>query len=148
MLRIKMTEELKPCPFCNSNELDVFYGNMYSNIHCKKCACRLVFDSGTLREDIEKAWNKRPGPCERCERLDKYVSTKIDENYYKCGLWMAERIKKELTERIQFQVQQEKLYIGSKVALLARHTINTFDDFRFKIDKILEEERQRQESKK
>ncbi|MBP6354088.1 MAG: Lar family restriction alleviation protein [Nitrosomonas sp.] len=107
-----MTEELKPCPFCDSNELDVFYGNMYSNIHCKKCACRLVFDSGILREDIEKAWNTRPGLCERCERLDKYVSTKIDENHYKCGAWMAERIRKSINNlRIIGTPEQNKFIL-------------------------------------
>lgn len=128
-----MTDELKPCPFCDSNELDVFYGNMYSNIHCKKCACRLVFDSGILREDIEKAWNKRPGPCERCERLDKYVSTKIDENYYKCGAWMAERIRKAVQKENEGVASRYERY-DECVSLI--------------IDKILEEERQRQESKK
>ena len=127
-----MTEELKPCPFCDSNELDVFYGNMYSNIHCKKCACRLVFDSGILREDIEKAWNNRPGPCERCERLDKYIATKIDENYYKCGLWIAERIKKAVYEE-SIQCDHYNQY---------HHEVDAI------IDKILEEEHHIQESKK
>ncbi len=134
-----MTYELKPCPFCYESMHrfmihDFEYGGHY--IYCENCESR----SG-VRNNLEnaiKAWNNRSPiteirctSCDRCSNLETYISNSINQNYYKCGLWIAERIKK---------------------AIKKNNVLHDWDDaidavFEC-IDKILEEERQRQESKK
>ena len=51
-----MSEELKPCPFCGSNEI-------YSSPHialivCKKCRCWGP-NTGTTEAEAVSAWNRR-----------------------------------------------------------------------------------------
>lgn len=123
-----MTDELKPCPGCGASAIVLSSSN---TVACDTFSCGFNCESKDLESAI-KEWNKRVGPCERCERLDKYVSTKIDENYYKCGLWVAERIKKAVYEK-SMQCDHYNQY---------HHQVDAV------IDKILEEERQRQESNK
>jgi len=135
-----MTEKLKPCPWCNSNfyiECEKQETGLIYYAECMSCACRGPWKNSHDEALVE--WNKRPGPCDRCEQLDKYIATKIDENHYKCGLWMAERIKSELKKEMQW-FKEHKSDVGISIG---------FQAFVLKvIEKTVEEERQRQESKK
>ena len=63
-----MTDELKPCPFCGSTDLHLYYDNVDDRCNpfdpCVRCnGCRTIFkffynELGGLG-DIQKAWNRR-----------------------------------------------------------------------------------------
>lgn len=55
-----MTNKLKPCPFCKSNNVslnDFLYAIRLWSVHCLSCGARGP-DSDAEQEAIE-AWNKR-----------------------------------------------------------------------------------------
>lgn len=57
-----MTNKLKPCPFCKSDNVspnDFLYAIFLWNVHCLSCGARGP-DSHTKQEAIE-AWNQRAG---------------------------------------------------------------------------------------
>ena len=47
-------EDLKPCPFCGSLDLDVFHNNDSDYVHCNQC-----FTDGPGAMDPVAAWNTR-----------------------------------------------------------------------------------------
>lgn len=57
-------EELKPCPFCGSNEILVHASHFAMQdgpryrVRCKRCSCELTW-SFTSMEDLTAAWNRR-----------------------------------------------------------------------------------------
>ena len=64
-----MNEELKPCPFCGSDDVIAipagedpifrFYGYM---VTCTKCGGNLTMyreNTDDFREEVKKAWNRR-----------------------------------------------------------------------------------------
>ncbi len=64
MLRIKMTEKLKPCPFCSEKELFIYEGVLYSYVKCQTCGTEGPSKYNEATEKAIKSWNTRPGPCE------------------------------------------------------------------------------------
>ena len=50
------SKELKPCPFCGSEELVTYYDGIF--IECKTCNVTVIFHNRT-REKIIEAWNRR-----------------------------------------------------------------------------------------
>ena len=72
--------ELKPCPFCGSENVKLMSNEtedgipccvtdedeldaIYSYIHCYGCDMDFMSDSGIARNVLE-AWNRRSDPCE------------------------------------------------------------------------------------
>lgn len=64
-----MSEELKPCPFCGSTEVQYFGERIYSiplinvswdGIKCMKCGAAYInTDKTKCPNDICEAWNRR-----------------------------------------------------------------------------------------
>ena len=63
-----MKNELKPCPFCGSTNIELRKGLFWGGgIHCYECTADVVFDSVKLVADkncdwktaLTDAWNKR-----------------------------------------------------------------------------------------
>lgn len=55
-----MNRELKPCPFCGSNDLELIIGDtpwLYHTIDCSGCPVSMEVDGG--EELIINAWNTR-----------------------------------------------------------------------------------------
>ncbi|WP_422824239.1 Lar family restriction alleviation protein [Xenorhabdus siamensis] len=56
-----MTDELKPCPFCGSKNIDWswFYtdGKRHTLIYCEDCPAQVV--GKMLKSDAVKVWNQR-----------------------------------------------------------------------------------------
>lgn len=60
-------DELRPCPFCGSTNLDMYYFDMDDNnnlhdpgIRCNCCKTTLRFDAGDGDLDsIQRVWNRR-----------------------------------------------------------------------------------------
>lgn len=64
-LDLEYKEELKPCPFCGSKDIDYFetdFGRaddpFYFVIKCKDCNANIYAENGSL-EDAIAAWNRR-----------------------------------------------------------------------------------------
>ena len=57
-----MSEELKPCPFCGSDDIDVTYtyieGGVDYYAECTDCYCRGAWEP--TPEKARAAWNSRP----------------------------------------------------------------------------------------
>lgn len=60
--------ELKPCPFCGSQEVELRLGMMWNGaVHCNNCSADVVFDAVRLifegdrdwQTTVTKGWNRR-----------------------------------------------------------------------------------------
>lgn len=51
-----MSEELKPCPFCGSNIIDLDYG--YGEYYAQCADCKVIIYR-TTSEEVVDAWNER-----------------------------------------------------------------------------------------
>lgn len=64
--------ELKPCPFCGSEDVELRPGMFFNGaVHCNRCTADVVFDAVKLisenglheetpwREAVTRGWNKR-----------------------------------------------------------------------------------------
>ena len=60
--------ELKPCPFCGSQEVELRRGMMWNGaVHCKNCSADVVFYAVRLIAEgdrdwqtaVTKGWNRR-----------------------------------------------------------------------------------------
>lgn len=81
--------ELKPCPFCGSDEVKVqnFLSEAkYYGILCCECDTRACthFD----RESVIKAWNTRATECEKCKHIEKWC------DHFCCAPTKAQRYDK------------------------------------------------------
>ena len=65
--------ELKKCPFCGSNNVELRSGVMFNGaVHCFDCTADVVFDAARLiyegdydwQSAITEKWNKRAGETE------------------------------------------------------------------------------------
>lgn len=65
-----MTEDLKPCPFCGSEDLvighsscDEEFGSHYPFIHCKGCGASVSYIDrwglSDYEKDVIRTWNRR-----------------------------------------------------------------------------------------
>jgi hypothetical protein len=62
-----MTDELKPCPFCNCE----IHANRFIDTHLITCffVARQVLDSPQDIDRINVAWDRRPGEDALCARI-------------------------------------------------------------------------------
>lgn len=51
-----MNEELKPCPFCGSDDMNVTVTDIFHAVWCRDCGALVDNDE----EDVAKLWNTRP----------------------------------------------------------------------------------------
>ena len=77
--------ELKPCPFCGSENIKHHH---YSNqpyqqyiVRCKNCGARIIKASLELAFE---AWNRRAEPVERTAKVIKHDVNLVTEEGYKC----------------------------------------------------------------
>ena len=71
-----MTEKLKPCPFCGSENVEVFKFNIdfapgKYGVHCNDC--EISVGRFNMEDDVIKGWNQRGGklkPCPFCGSED------------------------------------------------------------------------------
>ncbi|MBD5585809.1 MAG: restriction alleviation protein, Lar family [Clostridia bacterium] len=56
-----MTQDIKPCPFCGSNDIRCFYNESEDTyfVFCNECAIRTA--KYPTREQALQVWNKREG---------------------------------------------------------------------------------------
>ena len=70
-----MSEELKPCPFCGSDEIETFYNrSMVDHYTCQYCGASA------------KNWNSRY----ESDELPEWVVNKLNDSIVDCGLLEAE----------------------------------------------------------
>ena len=56
----KMTEELKPCPFCGSDNVHLSHWTGQAYVYCANCMVRTeVYLHGSCEEKAIEAWNRR-----------------------------------------------------------------------------------------
>ena len=97
-----MTDELKPCPFCNAKNTDVgFVG------HAPTCYLIRRWVGGSTKEQLIEAWNTRP--------VEKYLRD-----------WL-EALDSGLTLPAQDEIEKLKARIAELEAMLRLQTENMRD---------------------
>lgn len=68
-----MANELKPCPFCGSKNVELRAGVMFNGaVHCNECSADVVFDAVRMiaegdydwKTAVTDGWNRRTGNVE------------------------------------------------------------------------------------
>lgn len=67
---MKMTEKLKPCPFCGGEAQIIRCNSGKYQCFCRNCGCAqtMFFDSP---EEVPEEWNARPIENELVEKIEK-----------------------------------------------------------------------------
>lgn len=79
-------EELKPCPFCGSDDLHAFEHSEGEESYGFQCArCWMTSSQHTTKVEAINAWNRRTDPSESAREKDQARIAELEGELAKCG---------------------------------------------------------------